>query len=309
MLSKVKIWEINQKLDSFFSINEKKVQFLLCNDPFIEQIIKSKINWNDQLYRTFFGTEITNEFIEDNFENLNFFSEPSNLVIFEADKIEKKLLEKIFAENFNTENGNIYLFFNSNRTTNDFLKKIKSEGFEIEEMKSWENQKVLKFLLNEKKIKLNFECENFILENKEPSVESYMSVINELLINFSDEELTLNNLKNLIVKDRYEFFDLLDIYHQDRKKFLIIFSRKSLDFDWMRQFATSMESHLIKVLYPDEIKKKDRPSKYDQNILRWSELESREKLKYDLSWFARINIEAKSRNEFLKESIRLEILK
>ncbi len=90
MLSKVKIWEINQKLNSFFSLKDNKIQFLLCNDPYIEQIIKNKINWGEQKYRTFFGVEITKDFFEENFENLTLFSEPLNLIIFEADKIEKQ---------------------------------------------------------------------------------------------------------------------------------------------------------------------------------------------------------------------------
>jgi hypothetical protein len=82
-----------------------------------------------------------------------------------------------------------------------------------------------------------------------------------------------------------------------------------MDFDWMRTLSAFMQSHLVKILFPEELKAKGKLSKYDQGVLDMSEKLNRDMVKYYLNFFSELEILSKSSDVLLVNRLRLESLK
>lgn len=311
MHSKVKPWDFfsgHKNFDSFFK-SPTLIGFISV-DPYIEKILKDKLKAQTQQFRLYSGNEITKNFLEEQFLNLTLFSEPESIKVINAEQIPNDVLNFFVNEIAPKLEVSVVLFFTkTNKGITEILKKSSSQFFELEEAKSWDGQKLLNLFLNEEKLKLNFEAQRFILDNIENTTDSFVELIGQLKMDFGDTEIDREALRTYIQKNRFDFFDLIDQYHRDRKKFLITLSRKSTDHEWFRQFSLSFQSYLAKVLNPEEIRNKDKLTKYDQGILAASENEPRTKLQTDLRLFSELEIMAKSKDEFLKDKIRYEILK
>jgi hypothetical protein len=81
-----------------------------------------------------------------------------------------------------------------------------------------------------------------------------------------------------------------------------------LDFEWLRSTASSMQGHLVKLLFPAEIKSKEKLSKYDQTIIFQSEKLSRSLIQEDLQFFGDLEIMAKSKDQFILDLLRRKII-
>lgn len=308
MLSKVKIWEMNFNKVGL-DLSKSGLLPFVVSDPYLERILKDKIPRNNNEMRIFIGNEINQNFIDENFLNLSLFSESSHYLILNAELISNDILQKMFKELSEYQDSNIFLFFSKTpKAIADILKKSEINCWEIEEFKFWDAPKLLQFLAKELKIKLDPTSTKFLLENVEHSVEAFYTSLNIIKLNF-ETEIDLNKLKGLINKDRYDFFELLDVYHENRRKFYYSLDKKLIDFEWMREFSVSMQAHLFKLLNPAEISKKEKLSKYDTNIIRWSELESRLEMKSELMFFHEVEMLAKSNDLGIKEKIRIKMLK
>jgi len=308
MLSKVKIWDLNfSKIG--LDLSQAGLIPLVVTDPYIERILKDKIPRENHEIRIFIGNEITQNFIDENFVNLSLFSQASHFLILNAELIPNEVLQKMFKELIQYQDSSIFLFFaKANKSISDVLKKSEINCLEIEEFKFWDAPKMLHFLAKELQVKLDAACVKFLLENIEHTVEAFYTTLNLIKLNFADE-IDLNKLKVVIVKERFDFFELLDIYHENRRKFYYSLDKKLVDFEWMREFSVSMQSHLAKVLNPSEISKKEKLSKYDMNIIRWSEMEPRQEMKAELMFFHEVEMLAKSHDLGIKEKIRIKMLK
>lgn len=308
MLSKVKIWDLNFNK---VGLNLSKLGLVpfVVNDPYLERILKDKIPRENLELRIFIGSEINQNFLDENFLNLSLFSQSSHYLILNAELISNDVLQKLFNELNNYQDSTIFLFFSkANKSVSDILKKSEVECLEIEEFRFWDAPKMLQFLVRELQVKLDGSGQKFLLDNLEHNIEAFYTALNLIKLNFEDGA-DLNKLRSIITKERYDFFELLDVYHDNRRKFYYSLDKKLVDFDWMREFSVSMQAHLFKLLNPSDIAKKEKLSKYDTNIIRWSETESRQDLKLELMFFHEIEIMAKSNDIYLKEKIRIKMLK
>jgi hypothetical protein len=272
--------------------------------------LRKKIPISELEFRIFSGNEISKDFLEEQFLNLSLFTTAQNIFIFHAELIPIEVVNFIYSKLDKGLDAHLVLFFTkTNKALSDVLKKSESTILEIEPFKPWESEKHLIFLATELKINLPIEIKNWILENVEHDSGRFFEVLTAIQINFDESLITIADLKNLIERDRFDFFDLIDIYHQDRKKFLITVSRKSFDFDWFRQFSSSMQGHLVKLIHLEETLKKEKLNKYEQNLISWEKKSPKIVFKNDLKFFSDVEILSKSRDILLKDKIRSEILK
>jgi len=308
MLSKIKIWELNTTKVGLDLSRPGIIPFVV-SDPYLERILKDKIPRKENEIRIFIGNEINQNFIDENFFNLSLFSETSHFLILNAELIPNDILNKLFFELQEYKDSTIFMFFSkANKSVADILKKSEIECIDIEELKFWDAPKMLNFLARDMNLKLEPQIQKFILDNVDHNVESLFTALNLIKLNF-ETVIDLEKLKDLIVKERYDFFELLDIYHENRRKFYYSLDKKLTDYEWMRDFSSSMQSHLFKLLNPSDLSKKDKLSKYDTNLLKWAENESRLELKNELMFFHEIEILAKSSDIGLKDKIRIKMLK
>ncbi len=305
---KFQAWDYLNKFKVGFDDRSKGFKIISCSDPFILKIMmnhfpKDKIN-----ARYFYPVEIDQKFIDENFLNLNFFSETTDLIIFNADEIKKSILENLLLQKDYSDSFVFLLFNRLKKEELDLFKKTEIDSYQIEELKFWEGPRLLNFLAQEMNIKIKSNVVQFLLEHCEHDTESFVRALQVIRLNFDQTEIDLILLKKLIGIDRFDFFGELEEYHKNEKIFFKDVLKKDGDFDWLRNFSVSMQNHLIKVLNPEEISKKDKLSKYDQNVLLWSEQSDRQYLKSDLEFFVRLEIEAKKRNVLYKNMIRLRSL-
>jgi hypothetical protein len=70
-----------------------------------------------------------------------------------------------------------------------------------------------------------------------------------------------------------------------------------------------MQTHLVKVLYPEEVRAKGKLSKYDQSILEMSEKLNRSMVKSYMDFFSEMEVLAKANDAFLINRLRMEALR
>jgi len=105
------------------------------------------------------------------------------------------------------------------------------------------------------------------------------------------------------------FFELVDLFYKGPKFLFLDLAKKEKDFDWWIVFCAQIQSHLVKLLFPEEIREKSKLNKYEQSILQWSEKLDRNLLKFYLNLFSELEILAKTKNPFLADKVRLELLR
>jgi hypothetical protein len=128
-------------------------------------------------------------------------------------------------------------------------------------------------------------------------------------VNFPAGKVDLKQLQELVSRERYDFFELIDLFHKGPKFFFQEVLKKEEDFDWLRGLASFMQTHLVKVLYPEEVRAKGKLSKYDQSILEMSEKLNRSMVKSYMDFFSEMEVLAKANDAFLINRLRMEALR
>jgi hypothetical protein len=146
----------------------------------------------------------------------------------------------------------------------------------------------------------------FALEYLEHNFESFYWLLDVLKMNFDNKAVDLKILLDLVKKERWDFFELMDIFNRDSRLFFLEILKKETDYDWLRTLSAMMQTHLIKILFPEEIKAKGKLSKYDQSILNAAQRMNRVDAQYFLRFFSELEVMAKSSDVFLIDRIRLE---
>lgn len=307
MHSKLQIWDFLGKNKTSIDAQVLSLRSFYIDDPYAEKIIKDRLYQNQIDFRFYTGDEITKAFLEEQFLNLSFFTDAQHFIVLNAENISLDAMNFLFSGEINIHDRQVVLFFSKfPKNISDIVKSSQFDFYEIESPKPWDGSRILQFCLKEMQLNASIPVQQFILENLDHSFENFLWVLELIKLNFEDKVVDVNQLKLLIQKERYDFFELLEIYHSQKLNFYKILIEKSDDFDWIRQNATSMQNHIVKLLNPEEIRTKAKLTKYDQNLLRWSESGIRSEFQADLKFFMKIEIESKSKNVFLREIIRIQ---
>jgi hypothetical protein len=309
MHSKLLPWDFTQKFPKTISPNQNGLIVYLSTDPYIEAILTRNLPKKEKEFHCYTGADITRDFIEEHFSNLSFFSQSENFYIINAEMIPLQN-STLFLEKIKEISGQqVALFFSkSNKFFLELSKHPDVAAFTLEAPKFWDGPKMLQFAIKEKQVSLKPEIVKFLLENVEHNFESFFRALDLIKVGFADDSIDLSKLKLLIIRERFDFFELVDLYFAKPRKFYEVILSNELDFEWLRSTASSMQGHLGKLLFPAEIKMKEKLSKYDQTIIFQSEKLSRSLIQKDLQFFGDLEIMAKSKDQFILDHLRRKII-
>jgi hypothetical protein len=312
MLSKILPWDFLPKHPATIDPKKPGIYVFLVEDPYMERVLLDRIPKSEALsFSLYSGVEITRDFIEEHFVNLSFFSNTDNIQVINGENIPAISLNFLLEASIDWSDRFLIIFFTkTNKAFTEFTKHKDVQGFMIEEPRFWEGPKLWQFCQKAREITLPADVSRFVLDHLEHNFESFFWVIDTIKMNFPEGKINLEELSALVKKERWDFFELIDIFNENPKRFFQeILKKDDKDYEWFRALFAFMQGHLTKVLFPEELRLKAKLSKYDQSILVVSEKWSRSKAMEFLKFFSQMEIQAKSRDEMLINTLRLELLK
>lgn len=311
MLSKLLPWDFLPKFPKTIDPKTPGIYAFLIEDPYLERILLERLPKKDIPFSLYSGVDITRDFIEDHFVNLSFFSTLDHIQVINGENINAQNLKFLLETEIDwSERFMIIFFTKTNKAFTEFTKDKKVHGFILEEPKFWEGPKLWQFCQKAREVNLSGEVSRFVLDSLEHNFESFFWVIDTIKMNFPDGVVNLDELKTMVKKERWDFFELIDLFNDNPKKFFTeVMKKDDRDYDWLRALFAFMQGHLAKVLAPEELRQKPKLSKYDQSILMVSEKWPREFVTGYMKMFSELEIMAKSREELIKDRLRLEVLK
>ena len=310
MLSKILPWDFIQKYPKTIDPNQLGIYTFLIDQPYLDRVILDRLPRKELKFSLYTGAEITREFIEEHCMNLSFFGENEPILVMNAENIPASSLDFLLEIETDWDQRLLVLFFTkSNKQFLPFSKNKKVMAIELELPRFWEGAKLWQFCQKAREINLDGTVTRFALENLEHNFDSFFGLIDTIKLNFPNGIVNLKVLQDLVTRERWDFFELIDIFHRSPKLLFVLMLKKELDYEWMRAFSVFMQGHLVKILFPNDLKNKGKLSKYDQSVLDMSANLNRDMIKYYMRFFSELEIHSKSSNVFLIDSLRLEALK
>ena len=310
MLSKNILWDFFAKYPTAIDAKKPGLYSFLNTDPYIERMVLDRLKQTTLSFSLYSGNEVTFDFIEEQFINLSFFSSTEHIKIVNAENIPQHLLMKLIEISKDLNDRFVLLFFSkSTKGISDFLKHEDNTAFEIEPARFWEGPKLWQFCCKARGLDVQADVTRFILENVEHTTENFLWAIDTILLAKEEKMITVADIKDLIKRERFDHFALAAKFKEKPHLFFQeILKKEDLDFDWFRSVFSFMQSHLVKVLSPDDLRKKSKLSQYDQAILEMSEQWSRQNIILYLQFFSECEILAKSSDLQLVNKLRLQII-
>lgn len=310
MLSRLLPWDYLSKNPMTLDKSSFGIYAFLIEDPYIERVLLERIPRDEIPFSLYSGVDITREFIEMHFINQSFFSSTDHIQVINGENIKPDIFKFLTESNIDWSDRYLLIFFTkNNKGFSELTKNSAVQGFVLEEPRFWEGVKLWQFCQKVREINLPADVSRFVLNQLEHTSESFFWVIDVIKLNFSEGKINIEELKSLVRKERWDFFELIDIFNESPKKFFEeVLKRDGSDYEWFRSLFSFMQGHLNKVLFPNELRQKAKLSKYDQSILALSEKWSRSDVIKYLKFFSELEVQAKLSDELLVNKLRLEII-
>lgn len=310
MLSKLLPWDLMQKFPETWDAKFEGPQAFLIDEPYLERVFLDRLPKKKLKFSLYTGSELNRDFIEEHFINLSFFSESDPILVMNAETIPSGMLDFLLETDIDWSAKKLLLFFTkTSKTFTEFAKNKKVHALELDMPRFWEGPKMWQFAMKAKEVNFDGAVTRFALENLEHNFESFFWLIDTVKIHFPEGKVDVNFLKELVARERFDFFDLVDLFHRGPKLFFQEVLKKEMDYDWLRGLSSFMQTHLIKILFPQEILAKSKHSKYEQGVLDMSEKLNRALVKSYLDFFSDLEVLAKAQDPGAIEKLRLEVLK
>lgn len=303
-------WDFIQKCPKTIDETKMGIYAFLVEEPYLEKVLLEQLPKKEIPFSLYTGNEFTRDFVEEHFVNLSFFSSADHQLILNAENIPSGVLDFILDSKIDCSDRFLVLFFTkSSKSWNEFAKDKSIFAFELEMPRFWEGPKLWQFCQKVRSVQYDGVTTRYILENREHNIESFFDCINILKSFFPEGNVDVKKLPEIFKRERFDFFGLIDLFHQEPKLFFEEILKKEMDYDWIRGLCAFMQTHLLKVLYPQELRVKSKLSKYDQSVIEMSERLDRGMLKHYMRVFSDLEILSKSSDIFLINYLRLESLK
>jgi len=310
MLSKILPWDFLQKYPQTMDLKSESIQAFLIDDPYLERVFLDRIPKKEMKFSLYTGNEVTRDFIEEHFINLSFFSEGDPILVMNGENIPSGMLDFLVQTEIDWSTKKLVLFFTkSSKAFTEFAKNKKVHAIEMDSPRPWDGPKMWQFAMKAREVHFDGSVTRFALENLEHNFESFFWLIDTVKMHFPEGAVDIHFLKELVARERFDFFDLVELFHRNPKLFFQEILKKDLDYDWLRGLASSMQNHLIKILYPQDILAKAKPSKYEMGVLDMSERLNRDMVKFYLNFFSDLEVLSKAQDVFAVEKLRREALK
>lgn len=309
MLSKFQPWDYLPKHPLVIDQKKPGLYAFLITDPYIEHILLAHLPKKEMTFSLYSGADVTRDFIDEHLVNLSFFSSVDHMHIMNAENIPAAAMKHLMDASIDwSERFLVLVFTKSNKAFLDLTKLSTTFGVEIEEPKFWDGPKMWQFSLKARSLNVSNEISKIVLDHLEHNFESFLWIIDTIKTYYPDGNITPDQLREIIKKERWDFFELVDLFNQKPQTFFQEILKKETDFEWLRGLFAFMQTHLVKVLFPEEIRKKYKLSKYDNAILDVSENWSRSEVMRLLQFFSECEILAKMSDPLVVDRVRLELV-
>lgn len=300
-------WDFFKKHKRFF-VENKKVYSLYCYDPFIERMILNKLIKKNSVKKVnvIDVSFVDEDWIENNLCYNDLFGDEKTFIILNAENLSSKAKERLLIEKLEHSPHCLIMSFGKSVT---FLNKRDDIVFySIPEPPFWFFKNIINFLCTEFKVQLSSGMKDYLYENIEHSVGSFINVLKTIKISFQDTvNLKGSDIEPFIEKTRFDKFFLAEQYGQ--KNFDTFYSyicERDFSYEDLRDLFSFMQNHLIKMSDISFMEEKKRLSQYDKSLVmvskKWNSLEIEQSRKI----FQDFEILAKSKSEFLATQIRVK---
>lgn len=311
MLSKLLPWDFIQKYPETIDPKKPGIYFYYINNSYLHHIVTERINKKEIDFSVYTGSEVTKDFLENEFVNLSFFTNTNSIEVINAEQMPSNTFELFSEERIDASGRFLVVFFSKkNKLFTDCAKLASVQAFEVEEPRFWEGPRLWQFTQQVSGVKYNQDINAFILDSLEHNFESFLWAINLIKVNFPDGQIQLTELRELIKKQRWDIFEFVNLFHKNPKSFFLeLLKKEEVDFEFLRSTFAFMQGHLAKVLHPEEILAKAKHSNYDKDILSYAKICNKNDVLNYIRLFSDFEIKAKLSDLFLIDAIRLETLK
>jgi DNA polymerase III delta subunit len=281
-------------------------------DPVIGMLLKKRIMqyYAEFNIQTVVSDKLTSTWVENNLQTLGFFGMDECYIIQSADDLSKDVIAQLKSMPLNCDSRFICFISYYSSKPSLKLKDVVQDVHVIDLPKFWESANLLDFLSDELKVRLNFDAKNYILQNIQHGVVDFYNTLNVLQINYPDaKEINLQQVQNVIQTTRYDHFELASLYSQKKKiQFLEKMFELAEDFDQTLRVFQFVLSHLYKLYDVSYIEKKDRPTKYDKEILNHSKLWTKQQLSEQIEILSQYERLAKMKSNMLINHMRMDYM-
>lgn len=316
MLSKLLPWDFYRIHPHILSADFEGVATFFGLDPYVEALylkrLRGMLKSNHKDYQIVMGAEVSVDWVEENIIQVGLFSGLQSYIILSAEEMSAAVIKKLASSEYRLENRVLVLSSSKDKQMLESLgKKMKAQMYRIEPPPFWEHHKLLDYLCDECKYPIPMKVQNYLLEALEPNPGALLTAINLLKLHRPDggETLKIDFVKELIPSEFLERFRLASLYGQKKPQFFKELLEKELAFAQLQEFFSFMQSHLLKMLDPSYMLKKQRPSKYDRELVAQAKGWRADQLKRSIHYFAECELLCKSKDESLFDKLRREYLR
>ena len=302
-------WDFFSKQPKFLYKEELGLYGLYCQDPYFSRLahLKLKSALQDKI-KVVLGSEVTADWIEDQFINTGLFASSEPILVLMAETIPGPSQELFLQYQIDLKDRLVLFSFTGKSGFFDKLKKNK-EGiyYKIDAVAPWQYDRVLNLFCDEMKISLSRDLKSMILDSVSADTGEIVNLLKNIRINYPRGIKTAEELKPFLQNSHFDQFELADII-ADKKMRDFYFRLSKIDSsqgEWIKLFSF-IQNHLFKISDPTYIKdKKGQPSQYDKRILNASKKWNRDEIKRELKKLSKFLMIAKASPEELKSELTL----
>jgi len=280
----------------------------------IEPLILSRLpahKFGKNNKRVMLGEQLTRDWMEQYFFGQDLFSMEESFLVLHAQNIPVDGVELLIERGMEIEKTVLFSFTKENKSTKKLFDKSEISFHKITEPRFYEGGKLLSFLAMMLDYPLPYPIQNYLLEALPWDAESLLVAITQLKNHHPDlSNVMVDEVKSLIGIQKVDQFQLATLLSQKKlNQFFEKLALVDLDYEQWRQFFVFMQGHLLKLADPTYIDKKNRPSKYDNEIRGAAGLWKEDQLLSLSAYFSDREKEAKQRSPLLGANLKKSYLK
>lgn len=275
MHSKWQIWDF---FSSFDREHLRSLDGLLALNTFDHLCLKLVKDFlmrgaGDRVIHYKMANEVTEAWIEEEFQTLSLFGNADSFFIHEAQNLKPDILDIL--SKADVSGRFVILSFENEQAS---WKKIVKDGvvpqLVIEAPRFWEINKLLDFVAQHLRLPLSYDAKSWILDALENNLATFYNACCLIKLNHPEtREVGLNEVKELLTLEKLDQFQMASLIARKKEKdFFERLVQLEGDFEKMRGFFMFMQSHLIKMVDTSYLNKKNRLTQYDKDIQGTSKL-------------------------------------
>lgn len=308
--------QVSEESFSAFAKEQEKAPwlFLVSPDPFIEKILLDDLSQKfDRSYerQVVFAKELSLDWIEEHWQEQGLFKSQEYYVVFNCEDLKKEIWKELEQKRQNFEQTSIVFCFSK---MDKNLKKVEALdnafGLIVEEAKFWQGIPFIMGLAKKKNINLNIKLAQWLVQALSATTSEYIRALDLLGLELAVQgTIELEQIKKLFPLQKLDSFKLAGFYCAKKTD---LFFKEALslnvsDQEW-EEFFRFMQYHLLKLANSQELKKKDRPSKYDKELIEHSKLWQAQEIASESRFFSKLQILAKQKSSQIKHQLCLRYL-